>query len=65
MSIEAWSELDAERTVIIVLLQGQEQERAQLDIDYQAARCALTAQVDQLRQRRDVVGNLLRAAQAG
>jgi hypothetical protein len=61
MSSEGWSDLEAERTVICALLQGQEQARDQLDIDSQIARRALTAQIDQLRQHRDSVDDRLRA----
>jgi hypothetical protein len=64
MSIEAISELDAERTVINVLLQGQERQCDQLDRDYQAARRALRAQVDQLRRHRDALSTRLAAVQA-
>jgi hypothetical protein len=64
MNIESMNELDAERTVIIALLQGRDDERAQLDADYQAALSTLNLHVDWLRQRREIVGNLLKAERA-
>ena len=58
------SELDAERTVIIALLEGRVAERAELIADYEAQLNVIASHIDWLQQRRQAIDTLLQEAAA-
>ena len=58
------SELDAERTVIIALLEGRVAERAELVADYEARLNLIASHIDWLQQRRQTIDTLLQEAAA-
>ena len=64
MSPTTVSELDAERTVIIALLEGRVAERAELIADYEARLKLIASHIDWLQQRRQAIDTLLQEAAA-
>ena len=64
MSPTTVSELDAERTVIIALLQGRTAERAKVVADYEAQLSVIASHIDWLQQRRQTIDNLLQESVA-
>ena len=64
MSPTTVSELDAERTVIIALLEGRVAERAELVADYEARLNLIASHIDWLQQRRQTIDSLLQETAA-